>query len=160
MKPVKTLRKILLTAVAATPATALACGEMMFNAGKGLPFQSYIAPQPANVLVLWTDASYDTYYTELMRAGHQVTLAIDAADMERELAEHDFDIVIADFDALDEVPERVASNSAPGPRLLPIVARNLRKSPQVSERFEQFLVDGASVGTFLIVINRVLDSVT
>jgi len=159
MKPAKTFRKILLAAFAVSPATVLACGEMMFNAGKGLPFQSYIAPKPANVLVLWTDASYDSYYSQLMRAGHQVTLAIDAEDMERELAEHSFDIVIADFDSLDAVPARVATNSGPGPRLLPIVARNLRKSPQVRERFEEFLVDGASVGTFLTAINRALDSV-
>lgn len=159
MRLTKTIKKFLLTAVAASPATAFACGEMMFNAGKGLPFQSYIAPQPANVLVLWTDASHDAYYAELMRAGHRVTLAIDAQDMEQALAQNDFDIVIADFDALNEVPAQVATNSGSGPRLLPIVARSLRKSPQVRDRFEQFLVDGASVGTYLTVINRVLDGV-
>jgi len=154
----KSVTKIALAAAAAIPTTVLACGEMMFNAGQGLPFQSYRAPQPADVLVLWTDARHDNYYSELIRAGHRITLVIDAEDMRQELAQHDFDIVIADFDSLNQVPASVAENSGSGPRLLPIVARNLRKSPEVRDRFAQIFVDGASVGQFLTTINRVLKS--
>ncbi|MGD8324428.1 MAG: hypothetical protein PVF50_08675 [Gammaproteobacteria bacterium] len=160
MRLTKTIKKLLLIAVAASPATALACGEMMFNAGRGLPFQSYLAPRPADVLVLWTDASQDDYYAALQRAGHHITLVADAEDMAAQLRQNQFDIIIADFDALSAVPEQVANDSAPGPRLLPIVARSLRKSPQVRDRFEQFLIEGASIGQYLTIINRVLDSVT
>jgi hypothetical protein len=152
-------KTVLLTALATSPVAALACGEMMFNAGRGLPFQSYLAPHPADVLVLWTDARHDEYYAALERAGHRITLVADAEDIAAELAANHFDIVIADFDALSQVPQAVASNTGSGPRLLPIIARNLRKSPQVRDRFEQFLIDGASIGQYLTVINRVLDNV-
>jgi hypothetical protein len=158
MKFTKAIDKVLLTAIFASPVSAFACGEMMFNAGRGLPFQSYLAPRPANVLVLWTNASHDAYYAELERAGHRITLVEDERDMALELDQGDYDIVIAEFDALNEVPQRVASNAGSGPRFLPIVARNMRKSPQVRDRFEQILVDGASVGQYLTIINRVLDS--
>lgn len=159
MKFAKSIKTILLMTLAASPVGVFACGEMMFNAGRGLPFQSYRAPTPADVLVLWTDASHDAYYAELERAGHTITLVDTAEDMAWELEQNHFDIVIADFDSLSVVPEQVVAGSGSGPRLLPIVARKLRKSPQVRDRFDQYLIEGASLGQYLTVINRVLDGV-
>jgi hypothetical protein len=140
------------------PSAVLACGEMMFNAGKGLPFQSYIAPRPADVLILHSAANDDAYYEALERAGHHLTLVLDPSDLEYELEQHDYDIVIADYDAIEAVPASLASNSAARPRLLPIVARSARKSPQVRERFKQILLEGASLGQVLTMINRVVAS--
>jgi len=150
----KLTRCLVLAAMLLGPSAVFACGEMMFNAGKGLPFQSYLAPRPADVLILHSNANDDAYYEALERAGHRLTLVLDPRDIETQLQEHNFDIVIADYDSLDAMPAAVASNA--GPRFLPVVARSARKNPQVRERFEQILLEGASIGQVLTVINRVV----
>jgi len=40
------------------------------------------------------------------------------------------------------------------PRLLPVVARSDRNTPQLRNRFDLFLIDGASLGQYLKVINN------
>ena len=39
------------SALALVSAPVLACGEGMLNAGKGLPYQGYLVPRPATVLI-------------------------------------------------------------------------------------------------------------
>lgn len=152
------LTKVLLFVAAFGGSTAaFACGELQFNAGKGLPFQSYVAPRPANVLIL---ASPDgpvqaADYEALEKAGHRLTLVSDSDAMAQALRRNDYDVVIAALESVDSVTE--AERSAVSmPRLLPIVSRSARKSPQVRERFQQFVLVGASIGQYLTAINRIL----
>ena len=154
MKMVRITTWSLIAALVAGPQGALACGEMMVNAGKGLALQGYLAPNPARVLILYTDASHDREYAGLEQAGHELTLVADAEDLAAELATNHYDIVIAAFDMVDAVEQPVQSSDST--RLLPIVARSMRRSAEVRGRFSQFLVDGAGVRQFLSVINRAL----
>lgn len=137
------------------PVAAQACGELRFNAGRGLPFQSYIAPRPADVLVVLGDAIQDGYLEALEEAGHRLTIVSNADAVATELGKRRYDIVIAGYDALDAVTPQV--DSAPdSPRLLPVVARALRKDPLLLSRFSEILLDGASLGQYLTVINKVV----
>jgi hypothetical protein len=51
-----------------------------------------------------------------------------------------------------------AAGAAARPRLLPVVARSLRNQPELRSRFELFLLDGASLGQYLKVINQALSA--
>lgn len=146
----------LIAAMIAGPQAAIACGEMMVNAGRGLALQAYLAPNPARVLILYTDASHDREYAGLEQAGHELTLVADAEELVEELANNRYDIVIAPFDMVDAVAQPIRSGDSA--RLLPIVARSMRRSAEVHDRFSQFLVDGSGVRQFLSVINRALAS--
>lgn len=160
MNTLKLVKVAVLAAATLASASALACGEMMFSAGMGLPFQSYLAPRPASVLIVTAgaDAHQTAVYGGLERAGHRVTFVADDAAMAQALQQGSYDVVIAAYDSMDAVTARVDTSASRAPRLLPVIGRNLRKSPEVTERFAQFLLDGASLGRYLATINHVLDS--
>jgi hypothetical protein len=143
--------------LALAPIAAQACGELRFNSGRGLPFQSYIAPRPADVLVVHSEAMQDEYLEALEEAGHRLTIVSNADAVATELGKRRYDIVIAGYDALDAVSPQV--DAAPNsPSLLPIVGRALRKDPLLLSRFSEILLDGASFGQYLTVINKIVSS--
>jgi hypothetical protein len=115
---------------------ASACSEGLFNSGKGLAFQGYLAPRPALVLIYSPSPSAQ---------------GDDAAGLAAALAANHYDVVITGLEDVDAV-----AASASGPRVLPVVARAQRSSPQVRDRFAVFVVDGASLGQYLRGINRLL----
>jgi hypothetical protein len=136
---------------------AMACGEGMFNSGKGLPFQSYLAPRPADVLVLAeSEAAFgNALYTGLENAGHRIVVVTSTEALQREMRQHRFDIVISSLRDVDQV--LAGSDELESiPKLLPVVARNERNTPAVRGRFDLFVLDGASLGQHLSVINRAL----
>jgi DNA-binding NtrC family response regulator len=136
-------------------AGAQACGELRFNAGRGLPFQTYVAPRAADVLIVRSDATDEEYIAALERAGHRVTTVESADAVANEVRNRHYDVVIAAYESVDRVGPAVTAADA-GPQLLPIVTRAMRNSPQVTERFEQILLDSASFGQYLSMINKVL----
>jgi hypothetical protein len=141
----------LMLVLAAAP--AFACSESLFNTGKGLAFQGYLAPRPATVLIYSTTPGGDrqALLAGLQRAGHRVTLVEDANGLAAALAANRFDVVITALDGVDAV----AANPA-HPSVLPVVARDQRGSATLRGRFPVFVVEGASLGQFLKGINRLL----
>jgi hypothetical protein len=134
---------------------ARACSEGLFNSGKGLAFQGYLAPRPA-VVLLYSTAPEDqrvALRAGLQRAGHRVTEVGDASALAAALAANHYDVVITGLDAASAVP---ASATDDAPRVLPVVARAQRSSPQVRDRYPVVVVDGASLGQYLRGINRLL----
>ncbi len=142
-----------------TPAPTRACGEGQFNMGQGLRYQGYLAPHPATVLVYADSASgadsqgRQAVYQGLEHAGHRVTVVTDPAGLSRALASKHFDVVIANFNDVAAIESTVGSD-AEKPLMLPVVARSERNSPALSSKFALFLIDGASLGQYLKVINQ------
>jgi hypothetical protein len=158
MNAVPMARRLLCVAMILGPAAAMACGEMMFNAGKGLPFQTYLSPRPADVLILsdQSAAGREIAYGGFEQAGHRLTFVHDLDELTAAMQVGRYDIVIVALESVDAVQPHVASHNGSTPRMLPVVARSARNSPQVKGRFDQVLLDGASVGQSLAVIERVL----
>ena len=144
---------------------ASACGEGLFNTGKGLPNQAYLAPRQAAVLVYSdghindSNAKQESVYAGLQKAGHTVTVVRDSASLRQAMREHRYDVVIAALDGVTDVidSERAEGNAEEGggarTALLPIVARAQRNSKEVRNRFNLFLLDGSSLGQYLKAIN-------
>jgi CheY-like chemotaxis protein len=148
---------LLALASCALPFAADACGEGMFNTGQGLPYQAYLAPRPAAVLVFaepgTPDTREDALHAGLKKAGHRVTVVRDVEALKAAMREQRFDVVIAALDGIDAVTSAEAEQTPP---LLPVVARSVRNSPEVRNRFDLFLIDGASLGQYLKAINKMV----
>lgn len=146
-------------ALAGIPALSSACSEGMFSSGKGLAFQSYLAPRPAQVLIFSTapDGERNPLHAGLQKAGHTLTVVRDADALAAALERQHYDIVITAIDDAAQVASTV-DGGADAPTLLPIVARGTDDASSLRERFGAFVFDGASLGQYLTVINRVLSS--
>ena len=145
-------------ALCAIPLSASACGEGMFNTGQGLAYQAYRAPRPAAVLVLAEasdadEAKQEKLYAGLKKAGHTVTVVRDAQSLREAMQGHVYQVVIAPLAGIDAV---TATEGEQVPTLLPVIERALRNTPAVRNRFELFLLDGASLGQYLAAINKVV----
>lgn len=152
-RPARAALALSLCLALAPPASA--CSEGLFNTGKGLAFQGYLAPRPA-VVLLYSTAPQEqrvALRAGLQRAGHRVTEVDDPAALAAALAANHYDVVITGLEAADSVPASRAGNA---PRVLPVVARAQRSSPQVRDRYAVVVVDGASLGQYLRGINRLL----
>lgn len=152
------LATLALASALALPASpSQACGEGQFNMGQGLRYQGYLAPRPATVLVLddgTMEPQRKALYAGLQKAGHRVTVVSDAAALSQALGEKRYDVIIASFADVDAVAARAAGASTQ-PRVLPVVQRNARNEPAL-RRFPLFVLDGASLGQYLKVINQAL----
>ncbi len=94
-------------------------------------------------------------YHGLEQAGHRVTMVTDADGLSRALASKHFDVVIANFNEVSAVDSSVGG-SADKPRMLPVVARREKNSPQVRDHFNSFLVSGAGLSQYLREIEKIL----
>jgi PleD family two-component response regulator len=143
-----------LAAALALAPPALACGEGAFNMGEGLHYQGYLASHPANVLVLDGHArDRKPLYAGLQKAGHTVTVVDSLQALVQALHGGRFDVVIADLDEASTVRAERVSDAV---RLLPVVARNQRRAPEVLREFKLVLPDGASLGQTLRIIDQLL----
>jgi hypothetical protein len=151
----------LLLAVACASPVALACGESMFNTGKGLEFQAYLAPRPATVVIYGApDAAASeeqraALVSGLEAAGHRVVIVQDVDAYAQAVRAQKVDLVIADAGAIDRLAG--AQGDAAAPRLLPVVARGAK--PDKGGRFELFLRSGARLGQYLRAIDRAVAAV-
>ncbi len=156
IKPLLPIVMLVAGALSGLPGGALACGENQFSTGHGLRYQGFLAPRPATVVVM-DDGSTDrdSVYAGLAKAGHLVTVVPDSAGLRSVLADSKVDVVIADLSDMDTV----SSNAPVGTRVLPVVARSARNAPEMRQRFETFLLEGASLGQYLKSIDRVVGTV-
>jgi len=145
---------LLLAAALPLPTPVAACGEGMFNTGKALPYQAYRAPRPAAVLVYaGAERENPALYDGLVNAGHRITLVRDPQALRSAMTGHRYQVVIAPLAGIDEV---AAAEGEAAPALLPVVERALRHSAEVKNRFELFLLDGASLGQYLRAIDKLV----
>lgn len=135
---------------------ANACGEGQFNMGQGLRYQGYLAPHPATVLV-FDDGTIDhqALYGGLRKAGHKVTVVGTPDAMAEAMRGRSFDVVIADLDDATTMQSNVSA-TAGKTKVLPVVARDRRDAPDLRRHFKLFLLDDASLGQYLKVINQSL----
>ena len=138
--------------------SVLACGEGAFNMGQGLRYQGYLAPRPA-VLLIYADPTQARQeamvYRGLQQAGHKVTVVSDRDALAQAVRAHRFDIAIADLDQIDAINTLLVQASLK-PRLLPVVHRGARNAPALRGFNNMYLLDGASLGQYLKLINQLV----
>jgi len=96
--------------------TALACGDSLYRAGKGVAYRTYSAPLPGNLLVFGQSAGAKALAEELARTGHDVRYVDDANELTAQLESGQYDVVIAPYSERRSV-EATATTSS----FLPVV---------------------------------------
>lgn len=78
-------------------AGALACGDSLYRAGKGVSYRTYTAPLPGNILIFGGSEGALELAEELARSGHEVQLVDNADELAGQLESGYFDVVIAPY---------------------------------------------------------------
>lgn len=151
------LGAMLLVAVLA-PQRGYACGEGLYTMGEGSRHRGYLAPRPATVLIYNDQGTVPeatkAVYRGLVHAGHKVEVARNAGQLSTALRDRRYDVVIADYDQIDVVDLQVDLVSKTS--LLPIVTNEQRGTDSWKERFRFSLTQGASLGQYLKLIDRLV----
>ena len=74
---------------------ALACGDSLYRAGKGVAYRTYTAPLPGNLLVVGNSERVSELVAALQESGHDVRHAPDAVSMRAAIETAKFDVVLA-----------------------------------------------------------------
>ena len=76
---------------------AIACGDSLYRVGRGIAYRTYSAPLPGNLLVFAGSIEAQQLANALAESGHDVHLVASAEDLEDELRNGGYDVVIAPF---------------------------------------------------------------
>jgi hypothetical protein len=158
MKPRVLLLGALLTVASLAPQPGFACGEGIYTMGEGARHRGYLAPRQATVLIYNDQGTVPeatkAVYRGLVHAGHKVEVARNAGQLSTALRDRRYDVVIADYDQIDVVDLQVDLVSKTS--LLPIVTNEQRGTDNWKERFRFSLTQGASLGQYLKLIDKLV----
>ena len=158
MKPRVLLLGALLSVASLAPQPGFACGEGIYTMGEGARHRGYLAPRQATVLIYNDQGTVPeatkAVYRGLVHAGHKVEVARNAGQLSTALRDRRYDVVIADYDQIDVVDLQVDLVSKTS--LLPIVTNEQRGTDSWKERFRFSLTQGASLGQYLKLIDRLV----
>jgi hypothetical protein len=76
---------------------ALACGDSLYQVGKGVSYRVYTAPLPGSVLVYGQSEGARQLAEALAQSGHGVRLVENEAELDTELQSGNYDVVIAPY---------------------------------------------------------------
>lgn len=148
----------LLSAVSLVPQPGFACGEGIYAMGEGSRHRGYLAPRQATVLIYNDQGTVPeatkAVYRGLVHAGHKVEVARNAGQLSTALRDRRYDVVIAEYDQIDVIDLQV--DLVPKTSLLPIVPDKQRSSDGWKERFRFSLTQGASLGQYLKLIDKLV----
>lgn len=149
------LGAMLLVAVL-TPQRGYACGEGLYTMGEGSRHRGYLAPRPATVLIYNDQGTVPeatrAVYRGLARAGHRLEVARNPEQLAAALRAHRYDVVIADYDQIGNIGRQ--AEPAAKASLLPILSDAQRDARDWRQRFRYSLTQGASLGQYLKLIDR------
>lgn len=135
--------------------SALACGESLFRVGKGVEYRQYTTPLPGSVLAVANGEAELLMMEQLAAAGHDVHVVSDPSEIQGELEEHDFDVVLAWYSQRDEVTGQLAGSGA---TFIPVMADNTDEERAARLEYTYSLSGDDNVKTFLKTIHKSLKS--
>ena len=150
---------MLLVSLSVVATDALACGEVMYRMGGALRYHAFITKHPAQILLYASTAARaahgnDTqaFHRNLEKAGHTVTVIDGPEGLSRVLAEHRYDVIIADAADLPAINAQIA-HAAHEPFLIPLFARG-NDEHSIREHYPLALKEDANLNQFLKVIEQ------
>jgi hypothetical protein len=135
--------------------SVLACGESLFRVGKGVEYRQYTTPLPGSVLAVANGEAELLMMEQLAAAGHDVHVVSDPSEIQGELEEHDFDVVLAWYSQRDEVTVQLAGSGA---TYIPVAAENTDEERAARLEYQYSLSGDDNVKTFLKTIHKSLKS--
>ena len=146
-----TASAVLLLTIAASP--AFACGESLFRVGKGMAYREYTAPLPGNIVVVAQSENDLAFLDLLAAAGHSITVVPTAHELSEQLANQDFDIILAPFGDRDLVVQEMGASHA---TYLPVAQYDSEEPREARKLYPEYLESNDSLKHFLKVIHKTL----
>jgi len=130
-----------------------ACGESLFRVGKGMVYREYTAPLPGNIVVVAQSESDLAFLDLLAAAGHHVTVVPTAHELSGQLANQEFDIILAPFGDRDLVVQQMSGSLA---TYLPVAQYDSEEPQLARQLYPEYLESNDSLKHFLKVIHKTL----
>ena len=132
-----------------------ACGESMFRVGKGVHYRAFSAPIPGSVLVYARTDSERVVAENLRQAGHQVLVIDNDAELETQMQNQEFDVVVAPY-SKRVVVEAQSAQIASQPDWLPVVEKGSPDQRLARTDFDRVVTTDDDVRKYLKAIHKSL----
>ncbi|MDH3640928.1 MAG: hypothetical protein OES38_02465 [Gammaproteobacteria bacterium] len=129
----------------------MACGESLFRIGHGERHLSYQAPLPGSILIVAPNQAAQPLADALAASGHSVRLVGSVSELGAELANRQFDIVLALFSERQLVEAEMIASTA---RFLPIASVDERRAAR--EMYTKAVTSNDSLKRYLRTIHWML----
>ena len=137
----------------------LACGDSLYQVGKGVSYRVYTAPLPGSVLVYGQSEGAKQLAEALARSGHGVRLVDNQVDLGLELQSGAYDVVIAPYSEHDAV-ESGAVNAGASATYLPVALSEDEEQVAEQSYSKVMVADRDELKHYLKAIHRTLKSKT
>jgi CheY-like chemotaxis protein len=144
-----------LSAVTTVATNALACGESVFRAGKGVHYRAFTAPIPGTVLVYARNDSERAVAESLREAGHDVHVVANDQELATEMQAQAFDVVVAPF-SLHEAGTESAAQAASHPDVIPVLEPGSADVKVAKAEFDEVVMTNDDVRKYLKAIHHSL----
>ena len=150
---------VVLSAAAVTflSGNALACGESIFRAGKGVHYRAFTAPIPGTVLVYASTDDERAVADSLRAAGHEVHVVGTDLELEMEVRSQPFDVIVAPFSKRAAVEASAAQVVSP-PDLIPVIEKGSADLRLAKAEYDDVVVSDDDVRKYLKAIHHSLKS--
>jgi len=108
---IRTLLLVALISMVFSTSTT-ACGDSLYQVGKGISYRVYTAPLPGSVLVYGQSDGARQLAEALAQSGHGVRLVENEIELSLELQSGDYDVVIAPYSEHSAVETSAGTTSA------------------------------------------------
>lgn len=153
---------LVLTALVAslTSLGALACGDSLYRVGKSVSYRVYTAPLPGNVLVYGKGEGAEQLAEALAQSGHGVRLVDNQRELDSEIQNGDYDVVIAAYSDHEVIEADTAGSAGKHPTYLP-VAESRDEAAQAQQHYKSVMVaDRDEIKNYLKAIHKALKKKT
>ena len=135
---------------------ALACGDSLYQVGKGVSYRIYTAPLPGSVLVYGQTEGARQLAEALAQSGHGVRLVESEAELDTELQSGNYDVVIAPYSEHDAVESSAGTSAA----YLPVVMSEDEVKTAEQSYSKVLVADRDELKHYLKAIHKTLKSKT
>jgi menaquinone-dependent protoporphyrinogen IX oxidase len=137
-----------------------ACGDSLYRVGKGVSYRVYTAPLPGSVLVYGESEGAQQLAEALAQSGHGVRLVSSTEELETELQNGDYDVVIASYSEHEAVESSRSLTTASQVTYLPVAVDSNEESLAKQDYDRVMVADQDEIKHYLKAIHKTLKSKT
>ena len=153
---------LLSTALFITPQGALACGDKLVDASRGVRFQRANAGRHASIVLFLEQGPKDSankIKSSLTRAGHKVEIVNDPAELKEALEARNRDLVVTDIDAVPSVKKLMATTSSKALVIPRVQGSASKQLTSANQQYPFVLSSPGSTRDLILTIDKAIKSI-
>ncbi len=126
----------LISALLLTSFEVSACGESLFRVGKGMSYREFTAPLPGKILIVAKTDGELALAQLLAKSGHEISIISEPEQIGDELANDEFDIVLAHFTQIQNLDQASFKDSSAV--FLPVASADSREEKKLAKAINRY----------------------